>query len=104
MSRATLYVKFPDGSLRYGLYNGTDDFAWTELTAAPHMAWNGEQDSVEPGPEVSVAIATDYGGGFAWEGTATKKALVKGTLVDDNEDVVWTDRTLPSWAVYPDVG
>lgn len=98
MSRATLYVKFPDGSLRYGLYNGSSDFAWSELTATPHMAWAGEKDSVEAGPEVPVAIATDYGDGFAWEGTSTKQALVTGVLADT---VPWTDNKLPSWAVYP---
>lgn len=100
MSRATLYVRFPDGTLRYGIYNGTSDIARSELTDTPQHAWGGYQDDVDPGPDEAVDIASDYGGGFAWKGTATRTQLTSGhDMMEADADSYFN--SLPDWAVYP---
>jgi len=108
MSRATLYVLFPDGRLRYGIYNGTADLAMPCLHDTPGQAWDhwfspdgggaGDWTGWHPGEGVDVRVATDYGGGFAWRGTATHDRLTSGH--DGPENYAYSDG-LPAWAVYP---
>jgi hypothetical protein len=104
MSRATLYVRFPDGQVKYGIYNGTVDIAQPWLVDTPTEAWDiwhgGNlthywQESQPEGEPVDVA--TDYGGGFSWQGRATTDRLVDGfePFELDSHD------GLPEWAVYP---
>lgn len=100
MSRATLYVKFPDGSLRYGLYCGTSDIAWAPLYDTPREAWDAyvPDSAHRMAEDLPVRIATDYGGGFAWSGRATAERLTEGFNPDESSQ--YTDG-LPSWATYP---
>jgi hypothetical protein len=98
VSRATLYVRFPDGTLRYGLYNGTDDEMWAPLYDTPQAAWGGYSwsPSADTGEGEPVEIATDYGGGGSWTGTATRNEVTSPADGEDNYE-----RGLPGWAVYP---
>ncbi len=91
MSRATGIVRFEsDGSFAYFLYNGTVDVCWTRLVGTIGEAWGTEGRSYynappnEQGhadrfrccacgqPPEKVEIATDYGYGFHWPGTACR--------------------------------
>lgn len=85
MSHANLYVRFPDGAVRYGIYSGTADVACRELHGSPAAAWDAYEDhqcytaaTLIPWGTVPVDIATDYGNGFAWRGHATRDVLVTG--------------------------
>lgn len=101
MSRATLYVRFPDGSLRYGLYDGTSDFAWAQLYATPSEAWDAygsEPYDFDDGDGEPVDVATDYGAGFSWRGTATRDFLTSGYEPYENDSY---ESGEPSWARYP---
>lgn len=104
MSRATLYVQFPDGSVRYGLYDGTTDVAWPELFATPKAAWDnyGAETPFDADPPVPVRLATDYGGGCSWSGTSTRSRVIGGRdQFDASEDDDSYSDGLPSWAKYP---
>lgn len=105
MSRANLYVLFPDGSLRYGIYNGTADIALPTLSATPEGAWDAWRsgqsdwyDTWRDGDGEPVRVATDYGGGFCWRATATPDRLTSGH--DPHENYAYSDG-LPDWATYP---
>lgn len=106
MSHATLYVRFPDGCLRYGIYSGTADTARGALFDSPEQAWSAKDDDAVDwwpdgdGPVVPVEVATDYGGGCGWRGTAARNALADG--FDPYESDGRSDG-LPHWAVYPGV-
>jgi hypothetical protein len=100
MSRATLFVRFPDGTIRYGIYNGTSDIARPPLFDTLDGAWahrfedwpDYEEESGEP-----VDVATNYGGGFSWKGTATKEYLTSGhNIMEVSKEDYKLD--LPSWA------
>lgn len=101
MSRATLYVQFPDGTVRYGLYDGTSDVACSPLYSSPHAAWDvydlSGSDGEVPDEAERVHVASDYGGGFSWVGLATRDRLVGGFEPD-----VDYESGLPSWARYPE--
>lgn len=95
-----MWVRFPDGDIRYGIYNGTSDLAFPFLLSTSNAdAWDrysaardrysaasaadrgddllGYED--EPDGEVfDVRIATNYGGGWSWSGRAAKNVLVDG--------------------------
>lgn len=78
MSRATLFVKFPDGKIRYGIYNGRVDIARPMLYDTIDEAWHNrfeDWSEYEEGSGEPVEVATNYGGGFCWRGTATKEHL-----------------------------
>lgn len=86
MSSGTLIVRFPDGELRYGIYHGTCDIANDRLFATSDEAWEARetgdtswpwQTPVPSDPE-PVVIFTNYGGGFYWDGTASKEMVVDG--------------------------
>lgn len=117
MSHANLYVRFPDGTLRYGIYYGTADVAMPELHRSTTAAWTAYRDHdcqvvvpLDPPDAVPVDIATDYGGGFAWRGHATRDVLVVGRYPDGLEAAGGLIRVapaegytdgLPDWAVEP---
>lgn len=42
MSRQNVTVIFPDGTERYGLYNGTADVLWPALFDTPNDAWDAK--------------------------------------------------------------
>lgn len=98
MSRGTLFVKFPDGEIRYGIYNGTVDIARPPLFDSIHEAWaNRFEDWPEyvKGSGEVVKVASNYGGGFWWRATATRKHLTSGHDIMEVEDY---ENGLPSWA------
>jgi hypothetical protein len=105
VSRANLYVLFPDGTVRYGIYNGTSDIALPFLVATPGDAWDTWESSdydwtPEPAPvnvaSVPVDVATDYGSGFSWKGWATHDRLTLG-----HEPDIGYSRERPAWARSP---
>lgn len=105
MSRATLYVRFPDGEIRYGIYNGTIDAAgFFALVGTVDEAWDAKADDnferyPEPvGPVEPVEIATDYGGGFHWIGAAARNTLVNGNDPYFADEAGATIDGLPLWA------
>lgn len=100
MSRASAQVKFPDGTIRHGIYNGTVDVYWPYLFATSEDAWAAwdEYYNSKPmsdkkwadavryeqvgGPFYDVEIADSYGGGDGYYGKATKNVIVSQTRVD----------------------
>lgn len=116
MSRGNLYVRFPDGGLRYGIYNGTCDTAEPYLFDHPDQAWDTWYGR-RPVPAevmdgaVEVDIATDYGGGCSWQGKANLTTLTEGHAPHGLEtwggwasgyEPVPVTRGEPDWAVYPE--
>jgi hypothetical protein len=97
-----LYVRFPDGTIRYGLYQSTADIAFSDLvdtfeaTQRPEYYANRRHwDAAPEGPGVPVEIATVYGGGFAWCGTATEDYIISGR--DPWEDGQECTDGIPAW-------
>lgn len=84
MGTHALYVRFPDGTVRHGLYQSTADTALPYLVDTFEAAWgpgyyNRYRCGATPeGPGVPVDVATLYGGGFAWRGTATEDYIISG--------------------------
>lgn len=85
MGDHSLYVRFPDGTVRHGLYRSSCDLALPDLvdtfeaTQGPGYYANQRRwDDVPAGPGVPVEVATVYGGGFAWRGTAVPDYLLSG--------------------------
>jgi hypothetical protein len=111
-------VRFPDGSVRYGVYDPSDESMWPPLFATiddAQAAWSRRQaDAVEPSVDdehpssVEVKIFADFDGGFWWIGEATPWAVTFGVtwagLIGSVEDVEWDDeprtrhREVPEWA------
>lgn len=90
MGKSTLYVRFPDETVRYGIYNDTADLPWPNLFATNPEAWAAflahtiPDWDVEPdGAVVSVEIADEV---QYWPGTAAPNRLV-----DDGR------RVTPGW-------
>jgi hypothetical protein len=97
MSRATLYVLFPDGAIRFGLYNGTTDVCCAPLYATVDEAWDTYDLTAADGegPGWAVQMATDYGDGSWWTGLAQRDRVISpsdlwGEEVDVHEG-------LPDW-------
>ncbi len=100
MSRATMFVKFPDGEIRYGIYNGTSDIARTDLFETLDQAWNNRSQPANwadwaEGEGEPVDVATNYGGGFSWKATATKDFLTSG---HDPYELDSYSPDFPDWA------
>ena len=97
-----LYVRYPDGTVRYGIYQSTADLALSDLvdtfdaTQTPEFYTNRRAwyDTPE-GPGEPVDIATVYGGGFAWHGTATENHITSGC--DPWEDGQQITDGIPAW-------
>lgn len=107
MSRANLYVRLPSGEVRYGIYNGTCDIAQPNLYDTPDQAWEawrshttwGEYDEGAGDP---VVVATDYGGGWAWEATATRDRLTSKHEMYPYDGDSPAELPFPEWAKYPE--
>lgn len=108
MSRASAYVKFPDGTVRAGIYNGTVDWMFPWLWDTSDEAWDHytrtyadrgpeERSWSEPpeGEVVDVVIYSDYGRGSYWPGRAAKNVIVDG-LNPWDEDIDEEDGQ-PEW-------
>jgi hypothetical protein len=111
-------VRFPDGSVRYGVYDPTEEGMWPPLfptVEEARAAWERRgADSGGPGvgsdqpSSVEVRIFVDFDGGFWWVGEATTSAVTLGVtwagLIGSVEDVEWDDeprtrhREVPDWA------
>ncbi len=85
MSRASAEVRFPDGTIRYGIYDGTSDILQPRLFETTGEAWDCYQDDRRNLWDIpyghfpddvawqifDVVIYSDYGGGSWWKGKAT---------------------------------
>jgi len=111
MSRANLLVKFPDGSIKAGLYDATGGFvmpllydtcdqAWDFYRANRMDAWGtDEQYELHKGIEGDpVEIFTDYGGGFWWHGKAIKTWVTEGGDFSGYAKSPETFDGYPEWA------
>lgn len=114
MSRGSLAVRFPDGTVRYGIYNGTVDVAWPPLFDAPNEAWDawrqwyglagtwdGAVYEYEEGAGEPVDVATNYGGGWSWKATATRNHLTSKHDWDDFIDARVDGE--PDWAGWGEI-
>lgn len=100
MSRANLYVLFSDGIVRYGLYNGSTDMpVCAPLYDRPQDAWDAYDLTCADGSREGepVRIATDYGGGGSWNGTATRDRVTG----DPRGEEDGYEQGEPGWATYP---
>jgi hypothetical protein len=91
VSRATLLVQFPDGTVRCGIYCGTSDVAYGFLVDTVREAWDRYVDhrddvdhevwqaAIYPEPEgemEDVVVWNDYGGGAWWPAKAARNRVV----------------------------
>ena len=122
MSRANAQVRFPDGTIKYGIYNGTVDVYWEYLFDTSEEAWAAwekyyypsgrgiltdnkplddawleekTKDSFWQKPIFDVEIADDYGGGDCYVGRATYDRIWSATDVDRMNRK--GDGGLPDW-------
>jgi hypothetical protein len=111
-------VRFPDGSVRYGVYDPTEESMWPPLFASINeakAAWerrNGGADQSTVGderpPSVEVAIFVDFDDGFWWIGEGTPAEITLGItwagIIGTYDDIEWDDeprtrhRDIPEWA------
>jgi hypothetical protein len=99
VSHATLYVRFADGAVRYGWYDGSNDVVLAPLFDTPQEVWaRRPQTGAHGHGGEPVRLATDYGGGSSWDGRATHEHVIDGGAQD------WPgyEAGLPTWARYPD--
>jgi len=106
MSSANGKVKFLDGLILYCEYNGTADVMFPALwntkdevlkywKQQPKRVCNCRKD--EP-----VEMATDYGGGFSWEGKACRYCMAitdhrQPFDYEDEQVVISRKDELPNW-------
>jgi hypothetical protein len=111
-------VLFPDGSVRYGVYDPAEEGIWPPLFDSideARAAW-GRRDGDPGGSDVDddrpasaeVKIFTDHDGGFWWIGEATRSEITLGTtwagIIGTYDDIEWDDeprtrhRDIPEWA------
>jgi hypothetical protein len=100
LSRASVAVLFPDGEIRYALYQGGCDRLMPRLFVEHHQAWDADNadtraehcrlpEDVEPGSGEPVTIYCDYGDGSVWQGTATRDYITSELnflVITDYED------------------
>lgn len=97
-----LYVRYPDGTIRYGPYQSTADLAFPDLVDTFEATQQREYylnrrrwDDVPEEPGNPVDVATVYGDGFAWRGTATHDYITSG--LDPWEDGQQRTDGIPTW-------
>lgn len=101
MSRSSMAVRFPDGTVKYGIYNGTSDVANADLHDTQNEAWEAEGcffDLTPVGEEEDVVIFSAYGGGFYWPSKATRNRITGPTDLDDFSHL--TTDGAPEWVVW----
>ena len=96
MSRASMWVRFPNGEVRHGIYDGTTDLAYPPVYDTSEEAWaaykSGEiyrrmdADASQPGEGESVVVACNYGYGFWWKATATRDFVTSMLDCDERGD------------------
>ena len=95
MSRANAQVRFPDGTIKYGIYNGTVDVYWEPLFDSAEEAWEAWREYYNSEPlnvnkwlniyddgYYDVEIADDYGRGDCYIGRASKSQIVSAVNVE----------------------
>lgn len=101
MSRAGATATFPDGTIKYGIYNGTVDVFKRHLFDTSEEAWNywdelkkaGYDDSkwIAKEPEQAqifdIKLHTSYGSGRTYKAKATKYAITSSCDIDDLEEI-----------------
>lgn len=111
MSRASALVRFPDGTIKHGIYNGTADVMWDVLWDSCKDAWRGwglyyntiehrladNSLSCHCSGQVDVEIYSSYGGGYWWEGKGCQKCMVITNGLDPYDPMEFTDGC-PEWA------
>lgn len=110
MSRANLMVRFPDGTIRHGLYDGTSDIVMRPLYATAIQAWdvycNDRNDAWGTDEQwndfngmvgEAVEIFTDYGGGFWWHGEALTEWVTSGIHLHEDDLETYDGR--PDWVI-----
>lgn len=102
MGDHSLYVRFPDGTVRYGRYQSTADVAHLDLVDTFKAAHEPEfwtvwqhRESPPDGAGEPVDIATTYADGFAWRGTATPECITSGA--DPFEEGQQHVDGIPTW-------
>ena len=67
MSRASAFIRLPDGTMRYALYEGTCDFIWRQTYASMDEAWeqyrNGDVNACGHMLTIQVEYWHAYGDG-----------------------------------------
>ena len=110
-------VRFPDGSVRYGVYDAAEESMWPPLfdtLEEARAAWGqrgahaGGRDADDERSSAEVSIFADHDGGFWWIGEATPAAITLGTtwagIIGSYDDIEWDDeprtrhRDVPEWA------
>lgn len=109
MSRASAQVRFPDGTVKHGIYNGTADVYMPWLFNTSDEAWDCWQKYRESGFDhkkfgnpfddsyFDVEIADCYGGGDCYLGRASKSQIVSSVNTDYMNRK--GDGGLPGWWV-----
>jgi hypothetical protein len=101
MSRATATVTYPDGTVKYGIYNGTVDIFCRHLFDTPEEAWaywdeykkadydSKKWDSREPEQQqiYDVVLRSFYGSGSTYKGRATKYTIEGSYDTDDLQQI-----------------
>ena len=113
VSRAIALVRFNDGTILRGCYNGTSDFLSQWLITDEELEekydgscfnWDSEKwdnydneyidtDTIDDAEDVE--IFSDYGGGFSWKGQASRSKLV--VTSSTNLDCVDWENHIPKW-------
>jgi hypothetical protein len=110
VSRASLWVRFPDGTVKCGIYNGTVDQVWPPLFDTSDEAWDAWHtyydvrsaaaehwfDYEDNAGEV-VEVAVDYGRGSCWRATATRTHVTSMLSWDERIDAEVEHDGLPEW-------
>jgi hypothetical protein len=104
MSREILYARFPDGTVRYGVYDGSSDVAHSSLFASREEAWAwwdayradaaDARQTTEPGQPVELATI-----GWHWTGWASADRMTLGAE-DFGLSTVGRHYGLPCWVAY----
>ena len=115
VSRAIALVRFNDGTILRGCYNGTSDFLSQWLITDEELeekydgscfSWDSKNwdnyDDIYINPDTvedseSVEIFSDYGNGFSWKGEASRNKFVV-TSPTNLDCVDWTEN-IPTWVI-----
>ncbi len=115
MSRAIALIKFSDGTILRGCYNGTSDFLSQWLITDKELeenyngncfSWDDEKwrnyknefiDSNLFTDLEDVEVFSDYGNGFSWKDKASKSKMVMS--FETNIEYVALSNDIPCWVL-----
>lgn len=105
MSHSNMFVRYPDGAVRHGEYNGTGDFLMPQVFDTEEemlAAWRDHDWSLQPDPDrvVPVEIWITYGG-WLIHGEGDETCLVTQTW-DEFYDEAREETPRPEWATFDD--